>query len=137
MTEPFRVKRENGIVWVDKAADAAFRKALLDGVPSNLRAKMQEALAATPDAGAMAHAKRYFGDELPAIMEQVFPLMFQLNKYLAEQLKLPGLFDWLNITNYGNDYRMIKVMKAWSEMKLSLAYDSDWAPADKKIILNG
>lgn len=138
MTEPFRVRREGGIVWVDKAADAAFRKALLDGVPSNLRAKMHEALAATPDAGAMAHAKRYFGDELPAIMEQVFPLMFQLNKFFSEQLKLPGLFDWLNITNYGNDYRMIKVMKAWSEMKLPLAYDSDWTPANKpQIILNG
>jgi hypothetical protein len=119
MIAPFSIRRENGVVWIDKAADAAFRKALLDGVPASLRSKMMEALAATPGAGALAHSERYFKGELPAIVEAINPLMFVLNKFLAEQLKLPGLFDWLNETNFGNDYRMIKVFKAWSEMQVS------------------
>lgn len=116
---PFRIKRENGIVWIDKAVDQAFRKALLDGVPTNLRGKMMEALAATPNAGARAHSKRYFAGELPAIMAEVSPLLEVLNQFLQNQLQLPGLYDWLNETNYGNDYRMIKVFKAWSEMKIN------------------
>lgn len=116
---PFSIRRENGIVWVDSSADLAFREALLAGVPINLRSKMVEALSATPDRGARAHSARYFGDELESIANQTAPLLFQLNKYLTEQLRLPGLFDWLNATNFGNDYRMIKVFKAWSEMTLS------------------
>lgn len=116
---PFRVKRENGIVWIDAAVDAAFRKALMDGVPANLRGKMREALAALPDKGAMAHSVRYFGDELEDIKAKTSPLLIELNRMLSESFNLPGLFDWLNATNFGNDYRMIKVFKAWSEMILS------------------
>ena len=116
---PFAIKRENGIVWIDAAVDAAFRQALMDGVPVNLRAKMREALAATPDKGAMAHSVRYFGDELQEIKAQIAPLMMELNRMLSESFNLPGLYDWLDATNYGNDYRMIKVFKAWSEMVLS------------------
>jgi hypothetical protein len=116
---PFPVKRENGIVWVDAQVDAAFRQALMDGVPPNLRAKMREALAATPDKGAMRHSIRYFGDELEDIKRRIAPLIIQLNKTLSESFRLPGLFDWLNATNFGNDYRMIKVFKDWSDMVLS------------------
>ena len=116
---PFHVKRENGIVFVDSAVDAAFRKALMDGVPPNLRGKMWEALAATPDRGAMAHSIRYFGDELNDIKARIAPLMIELNRMLSENYNLPGLFDWLNVTNFGNDYRMIKVFAAWSDMILS------------------
>lgn len=116
---PFHVKRENGLVHVDAVVDAAFRKALLDGVPSNLRPKMVEALAAIPNARTRRHSINYFGDELPAIKEQIAPLMFQLNRLLTESFRLPGLYDWLDVTGLGNDYRMIKVFKAWSEMKLS------------------
>jgi hypothetical protein len=116
---PFSIKRENGIVWIDAKADAAFRQALMDGVPVNLRAKMREALAATPDKGAMAHSIRYFGSELEQIKAQIAPLMMELNRMLSESFNLPGLYDWIDATNYGNDYRMIKVFKAWSEMVLS------------------
>lgn len=116
---PFHVRRENGIVFVDSAVDAAFRHALLDGVPVNLRSKMREALAAIPDKGAMAHSIRYFGDELEEIKARIAPLMMELNRMLSESFNLPGLFDWLDITNFGNDYRMIKVFKAWSEMVVS------------------
>lgn len=118
MIEPFRIKRENGIVWIDAKVDAAFRKALLDGVPTVLHAKMVEALAATPDAGARDHSVRYFKGELDAIIVMVNPLLMNLNSFLGERFHLPGLFDWLNATNYGNDYRMIEVFKAWSEMKV-------------------
>jgi hypothetical protein len=79
---------------------------------------MIEALAATPGKDAEAHSRRYFGEELPAIMDEIHPLLFFINKYLSEQLKLPGLYDWLNATNFGNHYAMIKVFKAWSEMKV-------------------
>ena len=113
---PFPVRRENGVVFIDGAVDAAFRKALLDGVPAGLRSKMREALAATPGKGARAHALRYFGEELPAISQSFAPLMFELNKTLTEAFNLPGLYDWMDITNYGNDYRMIKVMAAWAEL---------------------
>ena len=113
---PFNVKRENGVVFVDQAVDAAFRKALLDGVPPVLRGKMREALAAIPDKGARAHSMRYFGAELEAINAMVHPLIFELNKMLTTAFNLPGLYDWLDVTNFGNDYRMIKVMKAWAEM---------------------
>jgi hypothetical protein len=118
MTAPVIV-RQNGIVAIRSDVDAAFRKALLDGVPVSLRSKMVEALAATPGKEAAAHSKRYFGEELPAIVAETNQLLFFINKYLSEQLKLPGLYDWLNATNFGNDYRMIKVFKAWSEMRVS------------------
>lgn len=117
--EPFRVRRENGLVFVDRATDEAFRHALLNGVPTVLRPKMLEALAAVPDAGARAHSVRYFKGELDAICEQTHPLLFELNRFLSARFQLHGLFDWLNATGYGNDYRMIEVFKAWSEMKVS------------------
>ena len=116
MIPPFTIRRENGVVFIDSAVDAAFRKALMDGVPPNLRSKMREALAATSDSGAMAHSIRYFGAELPEIKNQVAPLLIELNRVLSERFGLQGLFDWLDATNFGNDYRMIKVFHAWSEM---------------------
>ena len=127
---PFSVKRENGVVFVDSAVDAAFRQALIDGVPPNLRGKMREALAAIPGKEARAHSIRYFGAELEAINQQIGPLIFELNKMLSEKFRLPGLFDWLDVTNFGNDYRMIKVFKAWSEMRLS-------TPDRGKLVVNG
>lgn len=113
---PFHVKRENGLVHVDSVVDAAFRKALMDGVPPNLRSKMREALAATPDRNARAHSVRYFGAELRPMNDRIAPLLFELNKALTESFRLPGLYDWLNVTNFGNDYRMINVFSAWAEM---------------------
>lgn len=121
MSAPFAIVHRNGINWVDAVKDAAFRKALTDGVPASLRGKMREALAATPDSGARQHSERYFGGaaELRATVEQIAPLLMELNSFLTRSLHLPGLFDWLDVTGYGNDYRMIKVFKAWSEMKLT------------------
>lgn len=116
---PFATHNKDGITWVDARVDAAFRKALMAGVPANLRNKMHEALAATPDAGAMAHSIRYFGDELESIKIAVGPLIEELSRLLSNTYGMPGFIDWLNLTNFGNDYRMIKVFKAWSEMKLS------------------
>ena len=114
---PFTVIRENGLVHVDAKVDAAFRQALMDGIPVQLRGKMREALAATPNKGAMAHSRRYFGDELPHIKNRIAPLVIELNRFLSESRGLPGLFDWLDVTNFGNDYRMIKAFAAWAETK--------------------
>lgn len=116
---PFHVKRENGVVFIDSVVDAAFRKALMDGVPPSLRGKMREALAAMPDKGARGHSIRYFGDELRAINDRIAPLLQELNKMLTETYRLPGIYDWLNETNFGNDYRMIKVFAAWADMMFS------------------
>lgn len=116
MALPFAVRHGDGITWVERAKDEAFRKALLDGVPVSVRPKMREALNALPDNGARAHSMRYFGADLDEIKGQIAPLLIELNKFLTEQRRLPGLFDWLDVTNYGNDYRMIKAFKAWSEL---------------------
>lgn len=102
---------------IDSVIDAAFRKALLDGVPASLRPKMKEALSGIVHADAMAHSVRYFGDELPHIKNHIAPLVEQLNRTLSESFNLPGLYDWLNATNFGNSYKMIKVFAAWAEMK--------------------
>lgn len=121
MTAPFAIRTtpdSPGLVWVDKAKDEAFRKALLDGIPVSLRAKMKGALSIIPDKGALAHSQRYFGAELPMITGRTAPLIFALNRYLTEQLQLPGLYDWLNVTGYGNDYRMIKAFDAWAQLPL-------------------
>lgn len=110
------IKRENGITFVDAAHDAAFRKALMAGVPPSLRGKMQEALAATPQKGAAAHSKRYFGEEADKAFEAASELAAYLHRFLKDQYRLDGLLEWLTATGYGNDYRMIKVFYEWAKM---------------------
>jgi hypothetical protein len=114
---PFKVVRQNGIVWVDRQVDGAFRKALMDGVPVPLRSKMKDALAATPDRNTRAHCRRYFAGEFEAVIARIAPLLIELNRYLSEQRALPGLFDWLEITGLGDDYRMVKAFDAWAQLK--------------------
>ena len=118
MNPPFAVARKNGLVFVEAKTDAAFRKALLDGVPPVLRGKMREALAVVPNKGTLAHSIRYFGDELPEIKTKVAPLVISLDRFFSSN-GLRGLFDWLEVTGLGNDYRMVKVFSAWAEMPLS------------------
>lgn len=110
------IKRDGGVVFVDQAHDAAFRKALMAGVPVSLRGKMQEALAATPGRGAAAHARRYFGDEADQIFADAADLAGVLSRYLNNQYQLDGLLEWLTATGFGNDYRMIKVFAEWARL---------------------
>jgi hypothetical protein len=118
MQPPFAVRYQDGITWIDRNADAAFRKALIDIVPVPLRGKMQRALAATPDpARDYAHSQRYFGDELPAIGERIKPLAMALERYFASARGLPGFQDWLILTGYANHYEMVKVFNEWAQMK--------------------
>lgn len=119
MTAPFQIIRKDGLVHIPRGVDDAFKKALLAGVPPVLREKMRMALADVPTAGARAHSIRYFGDELPAIVEQINPLMQQLDFTLTKAFNMPGLFNWLDATGLGNHYALIKVFKAWSEMKVT------------------
>lgn len=119
--QPFTIIRQNGLVHIDAKVDAAFRKALMDGVPVSLRSKMKEALAAVPDKQSAAHSRRYFGAELPAIVNRIAPLMRELNRYLSESRNLPGIYDWMLATGFSEDFRMIKVFNAWAQMKLPVA----------------
>lgn len=112
----FQVVRKDGIAWVNQQHDQAFRKALIDGCPPQVRAKMHEALAATPGPGAAGHSKRYFGAELPSILKRCGPLIDELDVFMVGRLNLSGFKDWLTVTNFGNDYRMIKAMTAWADM---------------------
>lgn len=117
-SQPFTIIRQNGFVHIDAKVDAAFRKALMDGVPVSLRSKMKEALAAIPDKQSAAHSRRYFGAELPAIVNRIAPLMRELNKYLSESRNLPGIYDWMLATGFSEHYAMIKAFDAWAQMKL-------------------
>lgn len=116
MTWASGLRRKDGIAFVPTVVDQAFRKALMDGVPPSLRSKMIEALAATPDARARGHSFRYFGAEFPQVAQFGAELAEALHRYL-ESRGQPGFLDWLNITNFGNDYRMLKVFFAWSQLK--------------------
>lgn len=120
MSEPFAARRNgDGVVWIDAKADAAFRNVFLEGAPVALRMKMRDALSETPDGFAMEFSVKYFGKELADIKNQIAPLLIAMNKYLTEQRNMPGLFDWLQSTNYGNSQKLIIVLKEWSEMKIS------------------
>lgn len=116
MTRPFPVRYENGVVHISAPHDAAFRKALMAGVPVSLRKKMQEALAAMPRKNARGHAMRYFGEEADKVFGHAGELAQVLHRFLADRFQLVGLLDWLTATGYGNDYRMIKVFYEWSQM---------------------
>lgn len=115
---PFVHMHQDGIAFVERNADAAFRKALMDGVPASLRGKMQRALAAIPNPTRdFAHCQRYFGDRLPAIGERIKPLAQQLDRTMETALGLPGFADWLIMTGYTNHYEMVKVFDEWAQMK--------------------
>lgn len=116
-TSPFLAIHDRGLVHIERRADEAFRKALMDGVPMALRSKMREALAAIPDAGSLAHSRRYFGDGLQEIADRAKPLVDELHRYMETRLKLSGFREWMIATGYTNEYRMIKVFEAWSRMK--------------------
>jgi hypothetical protein len=115
---PFAHVHQDGIAWVERNADEAFRKALMDGVPATLRGKMQRALAAIPDPGRdYAHSVRYFGDRLLEIARRVAPLRDLLDDYMRGTLGLPGFGQWLDLTGYANHYEMVKVFDEWALMK--------------------
>ncbi|MET4341953.1 hypothetical protein [Bradyrhizobium sp. RT9a] len=130
------VKRDGGIVFVNAAHDAAFRKALMAGVPPALRGKMQEALAATPGRGAAAHARRYFGVEADQIFADAAELAGYLHRFLNDQYRLDGLLEWLTATGFGNDYRMIKVFAEWARLT-SKAEIKAILPAEAKVVWIG
>jgi hypothetical protein len=119
MTAPATIIRENGLVHIRSDVDRAFRKALLDGVPSSLQPKMAEALSAQvlPNARrAQKEARRYFGAEADEIFAHAAQLATDLHKFLGDRFGLIGLLDWLTATGYGNDYRMIKVFAEWARL---------------------
>lgn len=132
MTTAARIIRKNGLVHIERSFDEACRRALLDGVPTSLHAKMVEALSAQviPNAyRAQKEARKHFGPEADEMFAHAATFASDLHQFLSQRFGLDGLLDWLTATGYGNDYRMIKVFKAWSEMKAETP--------QPKIILNG
>lgn len=116
---PFSVRQQGGVILVDAKADAAFRKALMDGVPPQLRPKMMEALSAQiqPNAmRAMKEARRHFGKEADEVFALAADVASELHRFLESRFGIQGLLDWLTITGLGNDYRMIKVFYEWGGM---------------------
>jgi hypothetical protein len=115
---PFTVRHDNGVTWIDRNADAAFRKALIDIAPAALRGRMRRALAATPDpARDYARSQRYFGDRLPEIIARIQPLSQRLDRYMETVLGRPGFCEWLILTGYTNHYEMVKAFDEWAQMK--------------------
>lgn len=114
---PFLIIRRDGMVHIERGADEVFRRALMAGVPPSVRPKMREALAAIPDKGSMAHSVRYFGgpEKIAELKNKIAPLMIELNQFLVSQ-NIHGLYDWLDITGFGSEYRMIKAFDAWADL---------------------
>lgn len=129
------VRYENGVVLVDAAADAAFRKALMDGVPPQLRPKMLEALGAQPlpnAVRAMREARKHFGPEADEVFAAAAELAAELHRFLERNFALQGLLDWLTATGLGNDYRMIKVFYEWAAIGRATAI-KPVLPSDVKV----
>lgn len=119
MTSPAPIIRKDGLVHIRADVDRAFRKALLDGVPSSLYPKMAKALSAQllPNAHrARKEARRYFGNEADEIFADASTFAANLHKFLGDRFGLTGLLDWLTATGYGNDHRMIKVFAEWARL---------------------
>jgi hypothetical protein len=119
MTSPFRVIQGEGVTWVSTDSDRRFRRALMDGVPVPLRAKMKRALAAIPDPKVdLTFSQGYFGDRLQDIADRSKPLVDELDRYMAANRNLPGFRQWMILTGYTNQYLMIEVFDEWSRMKV-------------------
>ena len=119
MSVPFPVLEAPGMRAVDSRVDTAFKNALRNLAPRpTVYRKMCEAIANGPSAGGRAHAERYFGDELPGIVQRVTPLLNELENFFDAH-RLYGFSDWLRITGYGDDYRMVQAFVAWSELKIN------------------
>ena len=117
---PFVARRDKGVLGVESHIDAAFRNALLAFAPEGPRKHILEALRNGPKGDHGKHAIGYFGrDKIQSIIDQVAPLTDAIEIAFATKLGRPGFKQWLNLTDFGNDYRMIKGFIAWAEMKRS------------------
>ena len=115
---PFVARQANGFIGVESHKDAAFRNALLAGAPTeDVRRRLRDALINGPTGDHGKHALTYFGaDKIQAIAAHVQPLTDAIDLALATKFRLHGFKDWLNLTDFGNDYRMIKAFIAWADL---------------------
>lgn len=115
---PFQTFNKNGIRWVDAEVDQAFKNALLAGAPTrDIHGKLKRAFDRPPHANARQYSQEYFGDEMPGIVERIGPLINMLADHLKYRLKLPGLWDWMDLTGYGNSHHFISALADWSDLK--------------------
>ncbi len=111
-----QIKREGMIAWVDRESDERFRKLLIHGAPAPVARKIYLALCETPQANAREEAEKHFGAELAELVKTLTPLMDWLENYF-DSIGAEGFVQWLNVTGYGNDVRMISAMAEWAAMK--------------------
>lgn len=112
-----QVVQGQGFVQIDTVTDEWFRRMLKEGGPTNeVRAKFRAALNGRyPHADARAFSEKHFGKEnLVRIVAHVDPLIRGLEGYFQQQGRR-GLTEWLNITGFGNDYRLIEAFEAWAD----------------------
>ena len=118
LAAPFVARQNQGVAGVEAHADAAFRNLLLTFAPPGPRKHFLDGLRNGPQGDHGAHARRYFGeDKIQAISEQTSALVDLVEVAFATRCDRPGFKRWLGITDFGNDYRMIKGFLAWSELK--------------------
>ena len=118
LAAPFVARQNQGVAGVEAHADAAFRNLLLTFAPPGPRKHFLDGLRNGPQGDHGAHARRYFGeDKIRAISEQTSALVDLVEVAFATRCGRPGFKRWLGITDFGNDYRMIKGFLAWSELK--------------------
>ena len=57
-----------------------------------------------------------FAEEFVIAVAGIAPLLFELEGYMRNRLDLHGFWEWLDLTNFGNHYKLIKVLDQWAQM---------------------
>ena len=112
-----QVIQGQGFVRIDTASDEWFRRMLKEGGPTQtIRAKFAAALNGRyPHADARQFSERHYGAEnLKRIVAHCDPLIRALEAWYEKQGHR-GFIDWLNITGWGNDYKLIAAFEAWAD----------------------
>jgi len=112
-----QVRQRQGFVEIDQPTDEWFRRMLKEGGPTNeVRQKFRAALNGRyPHADARQFSERHFGAEnLKRIVAHVDPLIRGLEGYFQQQGRR-GFTEWLNLTGFGNDYKLILAFEAWAD----------------------
>ncbi len=115
---PFVALQKNGITNIEAEADRRFRDTILALAPEGPRRQFRDAFVNGPKPNGRQHAIEYFGPaRVPVIQAQIVPLVEALHILLASRFRLPGFNEWVTLTGFGDDYRFIKGLIAWAEMK--------------------
>lgn len=113
---PFIARGHKNLVCVEGNQDRAFRESLLAIAPEPARKHFREAFLNGPKGDGGRHATAYFGAEkIAGIQAQIHPVCDEIEEFMARTLRFPGFNQWLTLTGWGDDYRIIKGLIAWAE----------------------